>query len=273
VLALPPCSLRSPKSDRLLELNRWYSVYLRALDQFRPDLVFFFGCRPTEWLIPDEAHRRSIPVAAYVANAAYPEDNRWSRHVDLILTNSRANADAYAEHVGYCMTPLGLFVDPSRVVAPTHEPKRILFINPTLDKGGAIVLALAAVLARRRPDIEFEIVESRGRWETLVSAVRIPGVSSDAPLPNVVVTPNAADMRPIYQRARVLLAPSLVWESAGRVLVEAMLNGIPTIVSDHGGMPEMIQDGGVKLRFPSECHEPPYTTIPPRHCSNSWPTS
>ena len=81
-------------------------------------------------------------------------------------------------------------------------------------------------------------------------------------LNNVVVTANTGDMRPVYGRARVLLAPSLCWESSGRVLAEALLNGIPAICTDQGGMPEMVQDGGVVLTLGAGYYQPPYTAVP-----------
>jgi glycosyltransferase involved in cell wall biosynthesis len=78
----------------------------------------------------------------------------------------------------------------------------------------------------------------------------------------VVVTPNTADMRPVYGRARLLLAPSLWWESSGRVLAEAMLNGIPAIITDRGGMPEMVGEAAVRMTLPAACHEPPFDKLP-----------
>ena len=57
-------------------------------------------------------------------------------------------------------------------------------------------------------------------------------------------------MASVYARARVLLVPSLWWESGPRVIVEALSNGIPVIGSSSGGVPEVIGDGGIILDFP-----------------------
>ncbi len=86
-------------------------------------------------------------------------------------------------------------------------------------------------------------------------------------LPNVIVTPPQADMRPVYGRARVLLAPSLWWESGARVIAEAMLNGIPAFVTAHGGSPEMAGEGGITLQLPPQFHEAP--SIPQRFYPHS----
>lgn len=46
------------------------------------------------------------------------------------------------------------------------------------------------------------------------------------------------DMREVWAETKVLLVPSIVAESFGRVCVEASLNGIPVVASDRGGLPE-----------------------------------
>jgi hypothetical protein len=81
-------------------------------------------------------------------------------------------------------------------------------------------------------------------------------------LKNVILTPNTPDMRPIYARAKVLLALSLWWESFGRVAAEAAMNGIPVICTKRGGLPEAAGNSAVEVDLPQECFNPPYTTIP-----------
>ena len=45
--------------------------------------------------------------------------------------------------------------------------------------------------------------------------------------------------------------PSLFHEPFGRVAAEAMINGIPALVSDRGALPETVGDGGVVLPVPA----------------------
>ena len=204
---------------------------------------------------------RDIPTAVYLANSSY-KGQSWRRDVDLLLTNTQASADRYAHTQGYQVAPIGVFIDEASVTAPHKTRERVLFVNPSRQKGVGIVIQLALLLEARRPDIVFEVVESRGSWqEALKQFSRDLGHPRDA-LRNVVTTPNTADMRPVYGRARLLLAPSLCWETAGRVIAEAMLNGIPAIVTDRGGMPEMLQSGGIKLQLPSNCYKAPYNVLP-----------
>lgn len=243
------------------EEGAWFQLYLRALELHRPDLVFYYGGQTLDWLIPVEARVRGIPVAFYLANGNYVQ-TRWCRDVDLILTDSEATASRYARTRGYQPVAVGAFVEPARVLAGSHRPERILFINPTLEKGVAVVIRLAMLLEKQRPDIVFEVVESRGNWSEMLRQISAAMGQPREALDNVVVTPTSSDMRPIYGRARLLLAPSLWWESSGRVVVEAMLNGIPAIVTDNGGMPEMMGDAGITLKLGPIYHQAPFNRVP-----------
>jgi glycosyltransferase involved in cell wall biosynthesis len=118
------------------------------------------------------------------------------------------------------------------------------------------------MLEEERPDITFEVVQSRGNWETLVRQVTRQFGEERSELSNVILTPNTPDMRPIYARAKVLLALSLWWESFGRVAAEAAMNGIPTIASSSGGLLEACGPWGIKFQLPSEIHQPPYNKTP-----------
>lgn len=243
------------------EEGAWFSLYEQALEQERPDVVFYYGGQPFDFLIANEARRRGIPVVFYLANGNYTK-KRWCQDVDLILTDSQATAKLYQQRLGIDVTPVGAFIDPAQVVAADRQPERLLFINPKPEKGALWVARLALWLEQHRPGIVLEVVESRGRWADTVRAMtRALGQPREA-LPNVVVTPNTSDMRPIYARAKVVLAPSLWWESAGRVLAEAMLNGIPVVCTNRGGMPEMVQDAGILLNLPERFYQAPYNQLP-----------
>jgi glycosyltransferase involved in cell wall biosynthesis len=65
-----------------------------------------------------------------------------------------------------------------------------------------------------------------------------------APLRNVELAPRARDMRAVYGRARIVLAPSQWREAFGRVAAEAHVSGVPVIASDIGGLPEAVGPGG-----------------------------
>lgn len=243
------------------EAGRWYNWYVQLLEQYKPDLIFYYGGHPLDFLISDEARMRGLPVAAYLVNGNY-SGGRWCRDVDLFITDSHATSDFYQKKIGIKPIPCGKFIDPSKVVVKNRAPKHLLFVNPSLQKGVGIVIQLAMLLEKRRPDIKFEVVESRGDWSTFLKEISTNLGEPRTELSNVIVTPNTNDMRPIYARAKMVLAPSLWWESGSRVLAESMLNGIPAVITDYGGSPEMIGDGGIKIKLPPECHEKPYVRLP-----------
>jgi len=239
----------------------WFGKYRRILAQFQPDTVFYFGGKPLDFLIASEARSQGCAVAFYLVNGNYTRD-RWCRDVDRVITDSQATADLYRKRLGIDAKPVGTFINPADVNAAHHTRKHVLFINPAPAKGGGIVARLAMLMSRRRPDIRFEVVQARGSWEAMLNVVSGRYGTPVKSLDNVVVTPHTRDMRSVYGRARLLLAPSLWWESGARVLVEAMINGIPPLITDCGGMPEIVQDGGVLWQLDPVFHQKPFNRIP-----------
>jgi len=243
------------------EISTWHSVYEQALEQFKPDLVFYYGGRAHDYLIAAEARARNIPVAFYLANGNYHR-KRWARDVDLIMTDTQATSRMYKERLGMNVKPIGKYISSDKIFQGRHQRKNLLFINPIPAKGGFVMVLIAKMLLEKRPDISVEVVESRGGWSDIVQqasqTLGLESVSFD----NVTVTPNTDDMRPIYGRARLVCSPSLWWESGSRVLAEAMLNAIPAIITNRGGQPEMIGDAGFMVNLPESCYEKPYNTVP-----------
>lgn len=243
------------------EENIWFNTYRKKLDSFKPDLVWFYGGLPLDMLISYEARIRGIPSVAYLANGNYA-GIRWCQDVDLILTDTKSTSEKYKKKYGIHPIPIGKFIDPQKVISPTKESSYLTFINPSLEKGAAIIVRLAMILEERRPDIQFEVVESRGNWQALVNALCKQMGKEETVLANVKITPNTKNMASVYSRSKLLLAPSLWWESGARVLAEALMNHIPVITTDYGGNAEMIQDAGIIIKFPRHFHQAPYHYIP-----------
>jgi glycosyltransferase involved in cell wall biosynthesis len=246
---------------RAMEEAAWFGYYRTILESWRPDIVYFYRGEPFDFLIADEAQHAGARVAFYLVNANY-QTNRWHRDVDLVVTDTQATADLYAKRLGIAVKPVGTFIDVRRVVAPLHDRRHLLFVNPSFAKGGALVARLAILMESRRPDIKFEIVRGRGDWDEMLSHAFRSHDELPRVLDNVLVTPHSADMRPVYRRTRLLLAPSMWWESGSRVIVEALMNGIPAIVSVQGGSPEVQGGAGPQIRFPDFLHQSPYKRLP-----------
>ncbi len=239
------------------EEGLWHGQYCHLMDTFKPDVVWFYGGQTLDLLVADEARARGVPSAAYLVNSNYI-DWRWCRDVDLIITDTRATSEMYRHRAGFVPRPVGKFIQADQFVADKHVRERLLFVNPSWPKGASIFVQLAEKLERERPDIPLEVVEARADWSAVLRDTTQRMGQQREHLSNLQVTPNTSDMRDPYSRARVLIAPSLWWESGARVLAEATLNGIPSIVSASGGNREMVGEGGWAVDLPEACFEKPY---------------
>lgn len=56
----------------------------------------------------------------------------------------------------------------------------------------------------------------------------------------------------------LVLVPSLWWESSSRVIVEAMINSIPIIATNRGGISETLGKCGFLINLNSKYCEKPY---------------
>jgi len=181
-----------------------------------------------------------VPTVIYLHNLEFAEmgGTLFSHPLLGYLTNSAFMADALAPILGSRPPVVPPLVDPSAYRA-NPSGAVATFVNPLPAKGLDIVLHLAA----SRPDIPFELVES---WP-LRPAEEQSLAARLAPLANVTLTRRGADMRAVYGRSRLLLAPSRWIESWGRVASEAQISGLPVIATRRGGLPEAVGPGGILI--------------------------
>lgn len=104
----------------------------------------------------------------------------------------------------------------------------ITIINCSQDKG----IKTAWRIAEQMPDLEFLGVKG-GYGQQITPRAK-----------NFTTTPTTKDMRSVWSRTRVLLAPSN-FETWGMVGVEAMASGIPVIAHPTPGLRESLGDAGI----------------------------
>jgi glycosyltransferase involved in cell wall biosynthesis len=226
------------------EVQTVLRFFAKFLDVFRPDVLFTYGGDAvTQGMIAVARHRR-IPVVFAIHNFGYTDVRHFS-NVDYCFVPSEFARAHNHDKLGLDCQVLPNSVDWDRIRLEDAQPRFLTFVNPALYKGAYPFVRIAQELGRRRPDIPLLVVESRATKATL-------GVCGLRPAdhPHVHIMPVTTDQRRFWRLTKVLLIPSLGWENQPLVAIEAMINGIPVIGSDRGGIPEALGDAGVLLPLP-----------------------
>ncbi len=241
------------------QMHGWQQLLGRQFDRmfddelhsFKPDLLLAFGGQPGDFKRYERAKRQGVKLVFALRNKGYLGTPSFFEPMDGILTPSQFLTDLYRSKIGIESTPLPIPMELDDVIAADREAIFITMINPSAEKGLMLVARLAEELSVRRPDLAMMFIESRGSAGNLVQAGLIGGF--DLRLhDNLMMSPPLAQPKEIYAATRTLLAPSLGEEAAGRVAAEALLNGVPPLVSDRGGLEETCNGAGFCLSIPPE---------------------
>jgi glycosyltransferase involved in cell wall biosynthesis len=229
----------------------------QRVHEFRPDLLLL---QSPAWLLP-----RDLPggcrlvvflrsLACYGVGEANPI--RWRQlagrpfraarvraagpllaRADLVVSNSRFLQHALRTGAGLDSHVVPPFIDTpaAETPGPPGTRDRIAFVGLDRWKGAALALELADALPDRR---FLFLAGARPSPDLVAQAGRRPNVT------RLDWTP---EMRPVFDRTRLLLMPSLWEEPFGRLPVEAGARGIPTLASARGGLPESVGEGGLLL--------------------------
>jgi glycosyltransferase involved in cell wall biosynthesis len=228
------------------QFDRMFDDELRG---FRPDAVVTYGGSPGDVHRWKRARKQGARVIFMLRNQGYLQRGFFDG-VDAVITPSQYLAGLYRDAIGLESMPLPTPIELDDVLAAEREPIFLTMVNPSHEKGLMVVARLAEELSMRRPDIPLLVIESRGSGGLLVQA----GLAGGFDLrrhENLMMAPAVPSPKDLYGPAKVLLVPSLR-DSAPRVVPEAMLNGVPPLVSDRGGLPELCRDAGFVLPLPPD---------------------
>ncbi len=223
---------RRPSRD---ESAQFVALVRQALDEFTPSLVVACNGHPMIRAAMADARSRGAKTVFALRGYGY-DDRRYFDHVNGVLTCSRFLTESYRRLIGIDSTPIPPPLDWASIAAPMESRGFVTFVHPAPHKGLFHFARLAAMLGARRPDIPVLVV---GSGHSAGALNGIPGIDFSHS-PHIVAAPAVASPADYLALTRLLLVPSVFDEPFGRVAAEAMVNGIPPIVSDRGGLPEVV---------------------------------
>jgi glycosyltransferase involved in cell wall biosynthesis len=231
--------------------GRQYDLLFDAeLEAFAPDIVFSYGGLPGDVRRHRRAHLKGARIAFCVFNMGYLREGFFDP-IDAVLTPSEFLAERYRQQIGMKSTPLPTPLDLEDVLATERDPIFMTMVNPSIEKGLFFFVRLAEEIGKRYPEIALLAIESRGTAGMVLQA----GLAGGFDLrrhEGIMIAGAVPKPRDIFTNTRALLVPSAWEEPSGRVVAEALMNGVPPLVSDRGGLAESCNGAGFVLPLPAD---------------------
>ncbi|MBL8178915.1 MAG: glycosyltransferase family 4 protein [Bryobacterales bacterium] len=239
-------------------IAQWEKTHGRQFDRlfdetllsFNPDIVFTYGGLPGDIRRLRRARQRHIRIAFCVFNMSYL-DAAFFRNIDIVTTPSEFLRRRYLHLIGVDSTVLPTPIEFDDVLAPNHDPIFVTIVNPSVEKGLFFFARLAEELGRTQPKIAVLAIESRGTAGNVVQAA-LGGGFDLRRHESIMISPPVPTPRDIFANTRILLVPSVWEEPSGRVAAEALVNSVPPIVSNRGGLEESCNGAGFVLPLPDD---------------------
>jgi glycosyltransferase involved in cell wall biosynthesis len=142
------------------------------------------------------------------------------------------------------------FVDKSKVVSANSDRKYIGYINPILEKGLGILIKIALAM----PDRKFLVIGDAGPTSELLKELF-------SILGNVRWLPFEPNIKCFWNKIRIFLTPSFWGEGFHRVVLEAMVNGIPVLATDQQVIKELLNGSGFTFNTGYHLDQIPATSV------------
>jgi surfactin synthase thioesterase subunit/glycosyltransferase involved in cell wall biosynthesis len=208
-------------------------------DKFAPDVIITSTDDPAQLLLEaalEDAKARTVFLAratvalSFGPDAAFPSREKTDllREADGVICVSDYVASYVRQHSGIAAlhVPIALPEPGPHPKVGRFDNEFVTLVNPCAVKGLSVFLELAKAC----PHLQFAAVPT---WGT--TAEDRAAMEAHA---NVTILPKVDRINDLFSRTRVLLVPSLWAEARSRIVVEAMLAGVPALASKLGGLPE-----------------------------------
>lgn len=209
-----------------------------ALRRFPADAVVGNSMLRYSWRrIRSACLSAGVPTVLYIRGvASFDGLDIEPDPADAIVANAQSLVETITTRGHECSFVPSVVDTSATAVEPSRETA--LLINPIESHGIDLLWDVAAAM----PDIPFVIQES---WELSDHQISAIATKADT-LPNVTFRRRQPPGPGLYRDARVLLVPHRI-DNRPRVIIEAQSNGVPSLVSDFGGLREALGDGGIVL--------------------------
>lgn len=244
-VTLVPVTRKILSEQTPLEIAKVMKSFAAVETEFKPDCVVTYGGGRLVQSFLYRAHKQGIATVFALHNYGYDRPDLY-RYVNHVLCCSPYLSQYFENKFGLISEGIPVPMSWAEAVPPARTDERVTFVNAAPHKGLYFFARLAEMLVKKRPDIPMLIIRAAAQDEKLGEAMPFP-VADHA---QIKVTEGFPTPAGIFERTKVLVAPSLADETFGRVVAEAMMNGIPALVSDRGAYPQTAGDGAIVLPLP-----------------------
>lgn len=192
-------------------------------------------------LIVEFARKRLTPTVLFVdtvpALSVATVDNLISAqsHGCAVIACSKYLKDVISSHLGEeCFWMYPMFSKSQPISGANLRREYLTLVNPIPEKGQMI----GRYIARHLPDQQFLFVRGwhnpNDGWRKLKEEMR--------QLKNVKFQEQVTEISEVLNKTKLLLVPSQIEETFGRIAWEAARVGVPVLASAIGGLPEAVGD-------------------------------
>ena len=244
------------------EQRNFYAKFCAIINAFRPDVVMGSGTDMLSMVCFDEARRRGLPTTYTLLDGTPARFN--FPNIDLVVTDSAATSNLYATKHRINSVVTGSFTEVTGPLAfggkVEHDPsnkKFITMVEPTVDKGLGIFLRLSQNVPAQARNLKFAVRESyAGQFTEQVALLKDKANPNKAPFTKAalskifVLGPEVTDAE-LFESTKVLMVPSLSFESINNISREAITYGVPVLATNQTGLAESIGEAGVLVEIPA----------------------